>query len=197
MLKSAVLPALHTLAWLACVVYSTIPGFWLFIHSRVEYWRSRRRLPYRVLVAGGMATWIVVALITRPWRHVALYRTPWLWIPAAALFTVGLGIYGKAGVNFSKQQLYGLSELRAQNAEQRLVTSGIRARLRHPVYLGHLCEMLAWSAGSGLIVCYALTTVAIVSGALMIQKEDAELEQRFGDAFRHYRNSVPALFPKL
>ena len=27
--------------------------------------------------------------------------------------------------------------------DQRLVTSGIRARVRHPVYLAHLCEMLA------------------------------------------------------
>ena len=191
------LPALDTLAWLACIVYATIPGFWLLIHSRVEYWRSRRWSPYGVVIPLWIATWIVVALITRSWRHAAFYRAPWLWIPAAALFGVGFWIYRQAGVNFSKQQLCGLPELTAQDAEQRLVTAGIRARVRHPVYLGHLCEMLAWSAGSGLMVCHALTTLAIVSGALMIHKEDAELEQRFGAAFRDYRNSVPALFPRL
>jgi protein-S-isoprenylcysteine O-methyltransferase Ste14 len=191
-----VFPLLHTLAWLACIVYSIIPAFWLLIHSRVEYWRSRRWSPFTVIVPLWIVAWIVVALISSPWRYVALYRMIWLWIPAIALFILGFWIYRKAGVNFGKQQLYGLSEL-GTGTEQRLVTTGIRARVRHPVYLGHLCEMLAWSLGSGLVVCYALTLFAIVTGAVMIRQEDAELERRFGSSFRDYRNSVPALFPKF
>jgi len=31
----------------------------------------------------------------------------------------------------------------------------------------------------------------------MIHKEDAELEARFGDAYRQYRNQVPGLLPKF
>jgi hypothetical protein len=52
--------------------------------------------------------------------------------------------------------------------------SGIRSRVRHPIYLGHLCEMLAWSLGTGLAVCWLLTAWAIATGALMIRLEDAE-----------------------
>jgi protein-S-isoprenylcysteine O-methyltransferase Ste14 len=85
--------------------------------------------------------------------------------------------------------------VRRGHREQRLVTSGIRARVRHPVYLGHLCELLAWSAGSGLVVCYGLTGFAIVTGAIMIRMEDAELEKRFGEEYRAYRQSVPAIVP--
>jgi protein-S-isoprenylcysteine O-methyltransferase Ste14 len=144
-----------------------------------------------------MAGWVVVGLISAPWRQVALYRTAWLWIPAAALFSVGFWIYRKAGLNFSKQQLYGLSELKADNAEQRLVKTGIRARVRHPVYLGHLCEMLAWSLGSGLLVCYALTVLAVLTGAFMLRREDAELQDRFGEEYISYRNQVPAVVPRL
>ena len=104
-------PTLHTLGWLACVVYSTIPAFWLLIHTRVDYWRSRRRSPYRVLIPVWIGMWVLLALITLPWRTASRYQDPWTWLPAAALFVVGLWFYRESGVSFSEQQLYGLAEL--------------------------------------------------------------------------------------
>jgi protein-S-isoprenylcysteine O-methyltransferase Ste14 len=187
----------RTIGWLACVVYSTIPAFWLVIHTRIDYWRSRGRLPYSIVVPGWMALWVLLALITMRWRYVALYRAWWMWVPAVGLLVVGIWLYRVSGGSFSKQQLYGLSELKAGGAEQRLVTSGIRARVRHPVYLAHLCEMLAWSVGTGLAVCYGLVAFAVVTGAVMIREEDGELEERFGEAYRAYRNSVPAVIPRI
>ena len=188
---------IQTVGWLACVVYSTIPVFWLVIHMRVEYWRSRERLPYSIIVPGWMAMWAAVALVTARWRQVVLYRAWWMWAPAIAVFVVGLWLYGKSGGNFGKQQLYGLSELKAEGAGQRLVTTGIRAHLRHPVYLAHLCEMLAWSVGTGLAVCYGLTALTVVSGAVMIGAEDRELERRFGEEYRVYKLRVPAVIPRI
>jgi len=141
--------------------------------------------------------WAVMAVITAPWRRIPLYRVDWLWVPAVLLFVIGLFIYSRSGKNFSAQQLGGLSEVHGVNREQRLVTDGIRARVRHPVYLAHLCEMLAWSVGTGLAVCWGLTAFAAGAGAVMIRMEDAELEQRFGDAYREYRNSVPAVIPRV
>ncbi len=90
-----------------------------------------------------------------------------------------------------------MAELLPSHGEQRLVISGIRNRIRHPVYLGHLCEMLGWSIGTGLAVAYALTAFAAVTGVIMIRLEDKELEQRFGEEYRRYRNHVPALIPSL
>jgi protein-S-isoprenylcysteine O-methyltransferase Ste14 len=90
-----------------------------------------------------------------------------------------------------------MPEVIAGHREQRLVTTGIRARVRHPVYLAHLCEMLAWSLGTGLVVCYGLTAFAVVTGAWMIRMEDGELEQRFGIEYRQYKTRVPAVVPKL
>jgi len=188
---------LHLIAWLACIIYATIPAFWLAIHPRAGYWRSRRRSPYRILIPLWIAIWIVVAVVTKGWRHVTLYATAWTWLPAAFLFATGIWIYLRAGKNFSAQQLGGLPEIHGGNREQRLVTSGIRARVRHPVYLGHLCEMLAWSLGTGLALLYALTFFAIVTGAIMIRMEDEELERRFGDEYRRYRSSVAAVMPRL
>lgn len=189
--------ALHTLGWLACIVYSTIPPFWLLIHTRIEYWRSRPRSPYRVLIPVGIGMWVLVAFVTLPWRTASLYLKPWTWLPAAALFALGIWIYSRAGAGFSPKQLGGLPEVQAGHPEQRLVTTGVRARVRHPVYLAHLCEMLAWSVGTGLAVCYALTAFGIITGAIMIRREDAELAQRFGEPFTAYQKSVPAILPKF
>ncbi|MGA7591408.1 MAG: isoprenylcysteine carboxylmethyltransferase family protein [Candidatus Sulfotelmatobacter sp.] len=188
---------LRTLAWIACVVYSTIPAFWLLIHPRAEYWRSRRRSPYKILLPVWMAMWIAAAAMTAPWRSHLLYANNWTWLPAGLLFCAGLMLYKLSHHHFTLAQLGGLSEILRGQRRQRLATTGIRAHLRHPVYLGHLCEMLAWSVGTGLAVCWALTAFAIVTGTVMIRMEDKELEARFGEDYRQYRSTVPAVLPKL
>ena len=188
---------LRTVGWLACVVYSTIPSFWLMVHPRAHRWRARVRSPFRVLVPAWILMWVGMGGLTGPWRGVALYSAWWTWIPAAFLFAAGIYLYFNAGTHFSWAQLGGLPEIRAGHPGDRLVTTGIRARVRHPVYLAHLCEMVAWSLGSGLVVCWLLTAFAIVTGTVMIRMEDKELERRFGEEYRRYRLSVPAVLPRL
>lgn len=185
------------MGWLACVIYSTIPAFWFMVHPFAERWRARERSPYRVLVPTWILMWVMIAAITWRWRGLRLYRAPWPWILAAFLFALGLYIYSQAGKNFSARQLGGIPEVHSRSPEQRLVTEGIRSRVRHPVYLAHLCEMLAWSLGTGLAVCWGLTAFAIATGTVMIRMEDAELEKRFGDSYLAYRNRVPAVLPRL
>jgi len=187
---------LLTLGWLACVVYSTIPSFWFMVHPLAERWRSRQGSPFRVLVPAWVGMWIGMGCLTGPWRHVRLYSSPWSWLPAVALFAVGIFLYSQSGAHFSWRQLGGLPEVLPNQREQRLVTTGIRSRVRHPVYLGHLCEMLAWSIGTGLVVCWSLTVFAVITGAVMIRMEEAELEKRFGEAYAEYRRSVGAVLPK-
>jgi protein-S-isoprenylcysteine O-methyltransferase Ste14 len=191
------MPVLRPLGWLACVVYSTIPLFWFMVHPRAHRWRARVRSPFRVLVPAWITMWAGVAALTGPWRHVTIYSTPWTWVPAVLLFSVGIFLYSRSGAHFSWAQLGGLPEVRPNHRDAHLVTTGIRSHVRHPVYLAHLCEMLAWSLGTGLIVCWVLTGFAIATGAVMIRMEDSELEKRYGDDFRKYRTRVPALLPKV
>ncbi len=191
------LQLLRTIAWIACVIYSTIPAFWLLIHPRAEYWRSRRGSPYKILLPMWIAMWAVVSLITAPWRNITLYHNRWTWLPAASLFLTGLALYKLSHHQFTLAQLGGLPEILRGRQQQHLATTGIRAHVRHPVYLGHLCEMLAWSLGTGLAVCWAITAFAILTGEVMIRTEDEELEKRFGREYLEYRNHVPAILPKL
>lgn len=189
--------AFRTVAWILCVIYSTIPSFWLLIHTRADFWRSRRQSPYKILLPLWIGMWAFVAAITAPWRAFLLYETRWTWIPATLLLCAGLILYQLSRHNFNLQQLGGLPEVLPNNMDQRLVTTGIRAHVRHPVYLAHLCEMLAWSIGTGLTVGWALTAWAVATGAIMIKLEDRELEKRFGAEYRNYQSAVPALLPRI
>lgn len=191
------LSTLHTLGWLVCSAYATIPGYWLLIHPRAAYWRAQRRNPYRRILPLWAVMMAALLLITARFRGITLYHTPWAWLPAAALFALGISLYKAGGAHFTLKQLQGQPELSPEQEEQRLVTTGIHARVRHPFYLAHFCEMLAWTIGTGLIVCFALTAFTVLTGALMIRAEDAELEQRFGDSYRRYRKSVPAVVPRF
>ena len=188
---------LNLLGWLACVVYSTIPCFWFLVHPRAEYWRTRKRSPYLVLLPAWMTMWAVMGIITVRGRRTGFYSSEWTWVPALLLFGMGLWLYSQSSKNFSAQQLGGLPEVVSGGHEQRLVMTGIRARVRHPVYLAHLCEMAAWSIGTGLMACYKLTVFAVVTGAVMIRMEDRELEARFGETYRRYKARVPAIVPRL
>lgn len=187
---------LHTVAWAIAIIYATIPCYWLLVHPHIDFWRARR---VRLGMVGPLwvLLWLVAGAITWPWRTVALYRAGWAWIPAAGLILTGIVIYSRARHDFSTDQVLGRSELEPHRHEQRLHTSGIRARVRHPYYLGHLCELLGWAFGTGLAVMYALLVFAVITGGLMITAEERELESRFGQSYRDYKRRVPAILPRF
>ena len=183
------------LALLACSVYCTIPLFWLVVHPFIQRWRRRGRRAYAVILPIWGAFIGGTLWILWPFRFARFYTTWSTWVPAAFLFWSGLSIYAAAFRSFDRAQVSGLAELEPGQHRQALVTTGIRARVRHPIYLGHLCEILAWCVGTGLVALYALMGFAIVTGALMIRIEDRELEARFGEEYRKYRRAVPAVVP--
>ncbi|MGC2112665.1 MAG: isoprenylcysteine carboxylmethyltransferase family protein [Candidatus Korobacteraceae bacterium] len=189
--------AIDTLALLACSVYGTIPLFWLVVHPFIERWRRRGRRAY-ALILPVWAVFIAIAFLTM-WPHrIAYFYTTWsTWVPAIFLFWTGFSIYSAAFRSFHHTQVSGLAELEPERHRQQLVTTGIRARVRHPIYLGHLCEILGWCIGTGLMPLYALAVFAIITGTIMIRIEDRELESRFGNQYREYRQRVPAVIPRL
>jgi protein-S-isoprenylcysteine O-methyltransferase Ste14 len=189
----------ETVGWLACCVYASIPSFWLIIHPHAQKWRERKRQRkgvYNILVPLWMSMWVGLFLITYPWRHMVLYRSPWWWAVALLFIGSGIFLYIRARHGFSPLQLSGHHELEPDRHQQKLVVHGIREHVRHPIYLGHLLEMLGWSIGTGLLVCWMLTTFAVVSGILMIRTEENELIERFGDSYRDYQRRVPVLIPR-
>jgi protein-S-isoprenylcysteine O-methyltransferase Ste14 len=187
---------LRIIGWVACSIYATIPAFWLPIHPFAERWRTHRGPKYKLLLPLWIGMWLIAGGVTWPWRDVFLYNNPLTWFLGAPLLGLGFLLYVGSSRGFSAGHLRGHPELEPGEAQQ-LVRGGIRERVRHPIYLGHLCEMLGWSIGTGMVVLFALTAFAVITGAVMIRQEEAELARRFGPEWQTYRERVPAILPRL
>ena len=177
--------------------YCTIPLFWLIMHPFVERWRRYGRRAYIFILPAWAVVIVVVFLILWPFRFAHFYVTLFAWVPAVVLFFVGFSSYRAALRSLHHTQISGLAEIEPGMHRQDLVTTGIRSRVRHPIYLGHLCEILGWCVGTGLIALYVLAVFAVTTGSLMIHLEDRELEERFGEEYRKYRARVPAILFRL
>ena len=83
-------------------------------------------------------------------------------------------------------------------SDHELIRSGPYAYVRHPIYLGMLLFLfgLAVTLGHWMQLIVAVP-VFLVGTAIRTRLEDGLLEQSFGDAFRSYRSSTPALIPRL
>jgi len=151
--------------------------------------------PFRILLPLWILLWIVTGIATWPWHTVQLYSAPWSWIVAALLFLVSISVYRRIRTNLGAHIFLGSAELRPQDDEQKLVTTGMYAHVRHPIYLAHFCMLVACAVGSGLLVNYCLLASAVLTGTAMIAMEERELEKRFGEEFCEYRKSTSGIIP--
>ena len=82
--------------------------------------------------------------------------------------------------------------------DHELVRVGPYAWVRHPIYLGMLLFLFGLAAALGH---WAQTVIAVpiflAGTAIRTRTEDGLLEQSFGNAFRDYRRSTPAIIPRL
>jgi len=183
---------LLTLAWFAGTIYATIPLFWLIVHPFAELLRARRALRY-LIVPSWFVMMALVYFLTWPWREVVLYRAPVSWLAAGLLFVAAVLVYHGSRLGLSRIHLMTRGRIEPSR-ERRLVTTGIRQRIRHPIYLAHVLMLLAWTVGSGEVVLYCLTLFALLTGWPMIRQEEADLDRRFGEEYRAYKRAVPAAF---
>jgi len=122
--------------------------------------------------------------------------------PASIAGTVGVLLLmgGAIGLFAASSRELGRnwSIVARMRTDHELVRTGPYARVRHPIYLGMLFFLLAFAVGLGhwaqLLIALP---VFFIGTAIRTRLEDGLLEQQFGDSFREYRSSTPALFPKL
>jgi protein-S-isoprenylcysteine O-methyltransferase Ste14 len=84
----------------------------------------------------------------------------------------------------------------AQRAH-RLAAAGPYARIRHPQYIGFVLIMTGFLAQWPTLVTLAMYPILVYMYARLAKREEAEMLERFGDAYRAYRERVPAFFPRL
>ncbi len=182
--------------WFMGILYSSIPLFWFAIHPFADRWRKMSKSPYRALLPLWVIIILALACATWPWRSVQIYSQGWAWALALPFFALGLHTYAGIRSEFGRK-VTGEAELRPNEHEQQLVVTGLHARMRHPIYFAHLCNLAGWTMGSGLLVLFLLLTVSLIlTFPLMIWLEERELKKRFPQSYRDYKGAVPLIsFP--
>jgi protein-S-isoprenylcysteine O-methyltransferase Ste14 len=97
--------------------------------------------------------------------------------------------------------LGGLAELGLKISEthrpEKVVTSGIYSRVRHPQYLGGLFGHISMTfLFSGLYSLY-VTPLVIAEVYFIAQKEEKELIKEFGADYKKYQEKVPMFLVRM
>jgi protein-S-isoprenylcysteine O-methyltransferase Ste14 len=103
-----------------------------------------------------------------------------------ALLFLGIGLFAQ-----------GWRELHRARQENRLVTDGLYALVRHPQYTGLFLALF----GEGVVHWPTLFSVAVfpiivLAYVLLARREEERVIAEFGEAYRTYQRQVPMFFPR-
>jgi protein-S-isoprenylcysteine O-methyltransferase Ste14 len=130
--------------------------------------------------------------------HVLL---PASWLPIVKFIglvfaTWGVLVLRLAFKAYSLKEFLGLTQARNESlTDEKLQTGGILQYVRHPIYSGTLLLIVGFWLFSPTLA-NLISTVCIIGYTLIgMRLEEAKLIVAFGDTYRQYKNSVPALMP--
>jgi protein-S-isoprenylcysteine O-methyltransferase Ste14 len=83
-------------------------------------------------------------------------------------------------------------------SDHQLIRSGPYSRVRHPIYLGLLLFLLSLAVALGHFAQLMVAVPIYLAGTLIRTRiEDRLLETKFGDEFRDYARTTPAIIPRI
>jgi protein-S-isoprenylcysteine O-methyltransferase Ste14 len=120
------------------------------------------------------------------------YRFP---LALAGFFLILLSMY----INFiARRDLARYwTPLADTEKEQVLIKSGIYGRVRHPIYLSILIQLIGLALVGGNFYGFLFFILSVVALALRIKKEEQKLVIKFGEDYKEYAARTPALLPGL
>lgn len=117
--------------------------------------------------------------------------------PSAASWVLG-GLLVAAGeaIRYLGVAAAGAATRRRSREVQRLVTYGVFAWCRNPLYVGNFLAWMGFGVVSGVHWFLPLAaTLFLVEYNLIVRYEEGVLESIFGDAYLSYRESTPRWLP--
>ncbi len=96
---------------------------------------------------------------------------------------LGFGVFGLGLV----LAVGALVQLRGLENVSRLVTGGLFARIRHPMYAGFMLWIPGWAVYHGAVVSLLAGLVGIGNILYWQRMEEQALESQYGAAYRAYR----------
>jgi len=106
---------------------------------------------------------------------------------AGTLFLIGIALFAAGVRNFSR----AATPLPTNQPARVLVTTGVHAWTRNPIYLGFFLMYAGIGIAARSPSVLALTLpLAVTIRYGVVAREEAYLERRFGDTYRDYRSRV-------
>jgi protein-S-isoprenylcysteine O-methyltransferase Ste14 len=149
-----------------------------------------------IRVLGGIGMLVAMALVFASPSWMA-----WSFLPLPAWlrwFGVALGAAVTLVLTWTMHKLgRNITDTVVTRKEHTLVTHGPYRWVRHPFYVAFLLGMTATAIvlENWLVLVIGLTAFTLL--AIRSRKEEANLELRFGDDYRRYRERTGAFFPRI
>jgi protein-S-isoprenylcysteine O-methyltransferase Ste14 len=119
---------------------------------------------------------------------------PSSWIIGLILLSAGTILHLWTARLLGLRGIIGIPEI-SQKVKKGLVTGGPYTVVRHPTYLAHTLLFTGVFLITGVLSVAVLTSVDfLMVNAVIIPVEERELQSRFGDEYRRYREKVPFCF---
>ena len=128
-----------------------------------------------VAMCAMLASWPVMCPLD-PWRILCPGIVEWI---GGGMVTAALAL-----------MIGGLTQLRGLENIDHLVTTGLFSRLRHPMYVGFVLWIGGWVVCYGAVASFAVGLVCIGNIFYWRHLEEGELESRYGEDYRVYRQGT-------
>jgi protein-S-isoprenylcysteine O-methyltransferase Ste14 len=189
------------LGFLAFALGVGILGFWLRKHpSKVNAEKSSRIMHF--LFFAGLVTPSLVSIFYPGITHIdeLIGLNP---LPSKTFFLIAgiiLAIPGLYLLGMSNKLLRALgSGANAFRLTKQIVEKDIYKYTRNPMSLGYYLFSLAFAFISGSTLATLGVLLGLIPAHIFFLKffEELELELRFGESYKQYKQKVPFLIPKL
>lgn len=153
-------------------------------------------LTMNVIKIGGLILWLspLAYLVNPAWMSWSKLGLPdgirWLGVGVGVLCIFGMyWLFSSIGSSITPTSV--------TRREHKLVTNGIYRWIRHPLYTvgSSFIVALGLMADNWFIILMAL--LAFTAMAVRTPKEEANLIEKFGDAYRDYMKTTGAFLPKI
>lgn len=183
--------------------------FWALLLGAATLWAAanlwlyrQRTQPHRSLgLLGSLSIWLWGFYLTVAIGLGAAYRPYGRWL-AGGWLVAGLALGLVVALLGAIVALWGMLELRSLTRvsaleEDRLVTSGIYARVRHPQHTGVIAAAFGLAVAFQTLVGLLGAMVVLLWSLVQTRLEDQRLTVLFGDEARRYIRAVPRYFPRV
>lgn len=177
------------------VLHSILASRWAKDWAKRQVGEKAASRGYRFMFnVVGVVTLLPVLVLVAWLPDQPLYEIPG-WLKPLFLAGQGVGVLVLASALSMTDALdfAGLRQLGELASEPKLVTGGVYAWMRHPLYTGSL--LVLWLLPAMSLNWFALTLAITIYFVIGAQFEERKLERYFGQAYRAYKLRTSMFIP--